>query len=61
VAELDGLIKLAIKFARQTVKNESKRDSPLFCSVKTDPWTGKIRKNNYGRPKLESDKSKVYY
>lgn len=30
-------------------------------TVKKDPRTGEVRKNNYGRPKLDNDKSKVYY
>jgi hypothetical protein len=30
-------------------------------AVKTDPVTGEIRMNNYGRPKLVNDKSKVDY
>ena len=30
-------------------------------SIKTDPITGKVRTNNYGRPKLTNDKSKAYY
>ncbi len=30
-------------------------------TVKTDPVTGEIRMNNYGRPKLQNDKSKVDY
>jgi RHS repeat-associated protein len=30
-------------------------------SVKTDPVTGEIRMNDYGRPKLTNDKSKVDY
>jgi hypothetical protein len=29
--------------------------------VKTDPRTGAVRENNYGRPALTSDKSKVDY
>ena len=30
-------------------------------SVKTDPLTGAVRENNYGRPALTNDKSKVDY
>ena len=30
-------------------------------SVKTDPDTGAVRNNDYGRPKLKNDKSKVDY
>ncbi|WP_445371982.1 RHS repeat-associated core domain-containing protein [Methylomonas sp. HW2-6] len=30
-------------------------------SVKTDPLTGEVRMNDYGRPKLTNDKSKVNY
>ena len=29
--------------------------------IKTDPLTGQIRMNDYGRPKLNNDKSKVDY
>ena len=29
--------------------------------VKTDPRTGAVRENNYGRPALTNDKSKVDY
>lgn len=29
--------------------------------VKTDPQTGEVRNNDYGRPKLKNDKSKVDY
>ncbi len=30
-------------------------------TVKTDPLTGEVRMNDYGRPKLINDKSKVDY
>ncbi len=51
------------KSVQQQTMDRSHKDEPHWeaGSVKTDPETGSIRYNDYGRPKLTNDKSKVYY
>ena len=51
------------KSVQQQTKDSSHKGQPHWeaGNVKTDPETGDVRTNKYGRPKLESKKSKVYY
>lgn len=52
-----------IKSVQQQTKDRSHQDKPHWEAgrVKTDPETGEVRKNRYGRPSLESGKSKAEY
>ena len=51
------------KSVQQQTMDRSHEGSPHFEAgkVKTDPRTGETRYNDYGRPKLQNDKSKSYY
>jgi hypothetical protein len=48
---------------QQQTMDRSHVDQPHWeaGTVKTDPITGQVRMNNYGRPALTNDKSKVNY
>lgn len=52
-----------LKSVQQQTLDRSHANKPHWesGSVKTDPLTGEIRTNKYGRPKLVNDKSKVGY
>ena len=54
--------KKGLKSVQQQTLDSSHKDQPHWESgnVKKDDW-GNPRYNQYGRTKLESDKSKVYY
>jgi|GEM_PF-3019830 len=51
------------KSVQQQTMDSSHEDQPHWEAgdVKTDPLTGETRMNNYDRPKLENNKSKVEY
>ncbi len=51
------------KSVQEQTMDESHKDQPHWEAgdVKKDPRTGEVRKNQYGRPKLVNDKSKVNY
>jgi hypothetical protein len=52
-----------IKSVQQQTKDVSHPGQPHWeaGAVKTDPATGEVRMNNYERPKLQNDKTKVEY